>query len=45
MTSTPLRAIRVGTKLWIAVQKKAYKEGTTVSAVIVEALEAYISRK
>jgi hypothetical protein len=39
---TPLRSIRVATDLWQSVQAKAKEEGTTVSAVIVEALREYI---
>lgn len=40
---TPTRTIRVADDLWLAVQKKAAKEGVTVTSVILEALEAYIS--
>ena len=36
-----LRAIRVPDKTWQAAQERAQAEGTTVSAVIREALEQY----
>jgi hypothetical protein len=39
---TPLRSIRIATDLWQQVQAKAKDEGTTVSAVIVQALHSYI---
>jgi uncharacterized protein GlcG (DUF336 family) len=39
---TPLRSIRVATDIWQAAQAKAKEQGTTVSAVIVEALRSYI---
>jgi len=39
---TPLRSIRVATDLWESVQAKAKKEGTTATAVIVQALRRYI---
>ena len=45
MAPTPLRAIRVGDKLWNAVKKKAVKEDTTVSQIIIEALEDFLRRK
>ena len=40
---TPLRSIRIATDLWQQAQAKAKEEGTTVSAVIVEALRSYIN--
>ena len=39
---TPLRSIRIATDLWQPAQAKAKEQGTTVSAVIVEALRSYI---
>ena len=39
---TPLRSIRIATDIWQQAQAKAKKQGTTVSAVIVEALRSYI---
>ena len=38
---TPTRTIRVADDLWFAVQKKAAREGVTVTSVIVDALVAY----
>ena len=40
---TPTRTIRVPDDLWLAVQKKAAKEGVTVTSVIIKALAAYIA--
>jgi predicted DNA-binding protein len=37
----PLRAIRVPDETWKLAQERAKAEGTTVSAVIREALELY----
>ena len=39
---TPLRSIRIATDLWQAAQAKAKEQGTTISAVIVQALRSYI---
>lgn len=39
---TPTRTIRVSDDLWMAVQKKAYAEGVTVTSVIIDALEDYL---
>jgi predicted DNA binding CopG/RHH family protein len=39
---TPTRTIRVSDDIWLAVQKKAAKEGVTVTSVIISALEGYI---
>jgi predicted DNA binding CopG/RHH family protein len=38
---TPTRTIRVADDLWLAVQKKAAKQGVTVTSIIVDALIAY----
>jgi len=45
MAPTPLRAIRVADKLWNAAKKKAAKEGTTVTQVIIKALQDFLLRK
>jgi len=39
---TPLRSIRVDSDLWQLVQIKAKKQGTTASAIIIQALREYI---
>jgi len=39
---TPTRTIRVSDDIWFAVQKKAAKEGVTVTSVIIASLEKYI---
>ena len=41
---TPTRTIRVPNDLWDQVKEKAAIEGRTVTSVIIEALEAYISK-
>jgi predicted DNA-binding protein len=41
---TPTRTIRVPNDLWEKVKEKASIEGRTVTSVIIEALEAYISK-
>lgn len=38
---TPLRSVRVADPVWSAAQARAAADGTTVSAVIVAALQAY----
>jgi len=40
---TPTRTIRVSDDIWLSVQKKAAKEGVTVTSVIIKALELYLS--
>jgi predicted HicB family RNase H-like nuclease len=40
---TPTRTIRVSDELWTAVQKKAALEEVTVTSVIIEALNNYVS--
>jgi len=40
---TPTRTIRVPDGLWLNVQKKAAKEGVTVTSIIIKALESYIA--
>ena len=44
MANTPLRAVRIPTKLWEAVRNKADTEEKTITAVIIGALEAYLIR-
>jgi len=39
---TPTRTIRVPDALWSDVQKKAAKNGVTVTSVILKALESYL---
>lgn len=39
---TPLRSIRIATDIWQQAQAKAKEQGTTVSAVVVEALRSFI---
>jgi len=39
---TPTRTIRVSDDIWLAVQKKAAKEGVTVTSIIINSLENYI---
>lgn len=38
---TPQRAVRVHDDVWFAAQERAAEEGTSVSAVVVRALERY----
>lgn len=40
---TPTRTIRVSDELWTAVQKKAADEGITVTSIILDALNEYVS--
>ena len=44
MASTPLRNIRVPDEVWHAAVEKARAEGTTVTAVLVKALQKYLTR-
>jgi predicted HicB family RNase H-like nuclease len=39
---TPLRSIRIDSELWQSALEKARNEGTTVTAVIIQALREYI---
>jgi hypothetical protein len=39
--NTPMRAMRIADDVWIAAQKRAAEEGTTVTAVVVAALKRY----
>lgn len=41
---TPLRNVRVADDLWNAVREKAEAEGTTVTAVVIAALQRYLRR-
>lgn len=40
---TPTRTIRVSDELWTAVQKKAAADGITVTSIILQALNEYVS--
>lgn len=40
---TPTRTIRVSDELWTSVQKKAAAEGVTVTSIILDALNTYVS--
>lgn len=42
--ATPLRAVRIPNDVWDAAVRKARDEGTTVTAVILAALRAYLAR-
>jgi len=44
MANTPLRAIRVPDEVWQAAREKAEREGTTVTAVVLAALQRYVKR-
>ena len=39
---TPIRAVRVPDDLWRAAVAKAQADGTTVTAVVVDALRAFV---
>jgi len=39
---TPLRSIRIDADLWQSVKEKARNEGTTATAIIIQALREYI---
>lgn len=42
--ATMPRSLRIPTPLWDAAVAKAREEGTTVTAVVVKALERYVRR-
>lgn len=42
MTPTPLRPFRIPDRIYIPARDKAHEEGTTVSAVVRDALEEYV---
>jgi hypothetical protein len=42
---TPLRSFRVPDPVWQAALQRAQREGTTLTAVLVEALEEYGKRE
>jgi hypothetical protein len=44
MANTPLRAIRVQDEVWAAAKEKAERDGTTVTAVVLAALQRYVKR-
>jgi len=41
---TPLRSIRVDADLWEKALEKAHNEGTTATAVIINALRDYLKK-
>jgi len=44
MANTPLRAIRIPDAVWKSAREKSEREGTTVTAVVLAALERYIAK-
>jgi hypothetical protein len=44
MTNTPVRTVRLPDGLWEATLARSVAEGTTVSAIMREALENYIAQ-
>ena len=42
---TPARSVRIPDELWVPAQDRAREDGTTVTAVLVDALKAYIARR
>lgn len=44
MPETTPRAIRIPDDLWAAALEKAQAEGTTVTAVVLRALQRYVKR-
>ena len=42
--ATPLRSVRVPNDVWEAAVQKARDEGTTVTAVVLAALQRYVKR-
>lgn len=41
---TPLRSLRIPNEVWDAAREKAAREGTTVTAVVLAALQRYVKR-
>jgi hypothetical protein len=41
---TPLRSIRVDADLWQLALEKARNEGTTATAIIIQALREYVNK-
>jgi predicted HicB family RNase H-like nuclease len=39
---TPLRSVRIATDLWESAKAKAQEQGTTVSHIIIKALQEFI---
>lgn len=42
--ATPLRSLRIPNEVWDAAREKAEREGTTVTAVVLAALQRYVKR-
>lgn len=42
---TPARSVRIPDDLWEQARERAREAGTTVTAVLVEALRVYVSRR
>lgn len=40
--ATPLRNVRVGDALWLAAGRRARRDGTTLTAIVVDALQRYV---
>lgn len=40
---TPLRNVRVGDALWSAASRRARANGTTLTAIVVDALRRYVA--
>jgi predicted HicB family RNase H-like nuclease len=40
---TPTRTVRVPDELWLAAQKEAAKQNVTVTSVLIEALEKFVT--
>jgi hypothetical protein len=41
---TPLRSIRIDSELWQSALEKARNEGTTATAIIINALRDYVNK-
>lgn len=42
--ATPLRSVRIPDDVWQAAQEKAERDGTSVTAVVLAALQRYAKR-
>lgn len=41
---TPMRAMRIPDEVWDAARERAERDGTTVTAVVLAALQRYVKR-